>query len=803
MKNKLNIIISAVLFCLLLSSASAATGIYDRFQYGLFANFELIRQDAAFKSMPNTFSCSPGFTKGIGFGANGGILMEIPFGKVLFMGMRAGYSFIRTVSEAEEEFPYQFGDNILMGRIIYRNEINLHGGRGEMYLGLRPFDGMILSAGVVGEYVFMPAFTQFEKLDKPSDFGAFENGKRTRNEYYNKKINDISIPVLFAKATLSYEILLNETGTVRLAPEISYLYPINSLIKNYDWKLSGLSAGASLKFSSKPENPLFVDISTKDEIVSANFTSCDTSYFSTAPSEITLFANVSAPSGVSYWELKVLQNNRVLYLLKDTNEVPPQFSIPIDWIYKNKQDTQPISYKLFVQDKENKKAEKEGRIPLNHDNKELLSDFEHYGLDDNGNKISQSNINIERKILTEVHPLLNYIFFDENSDKIAQRYRKIRNYETNTFEINNYKNDDILGIYRNILNIIGQRLQKNPNAELFLKGYVSDNPSEANNLLLANNRANTIKEYLRNIWGIADNRIIIEANQNASGLPPKPSNPGDENHFQETDDENQRVELFTKPEYSFLLDPVTTSDTISSISPTKFVFKPQIQSSGQQYKWNLDIGLNGKLLQQFAVNNRERDSVLIDLKSKKSELMKNDGVLSYFYFLKDEYGLQCYKEGEINLDLSEADSSVNKYSLILFDFRSYELGERNNQMVDLIRSSFSNNSSLLITGFTDILGDSIANLALSKNRALSAAKAIFNDNSLQADSKYPINNSASHIVIDKKYYQTLAIKKNVSNVNVTVQGLGESAPLLYDNSTPEGRFYSRTVTISVVNQHKE
>jgi len=146
---------------------------------------------------------------------------------------------------------------------------------------------------------------------------------------------------------------------------------------------------------------------------------------------------------------------------------------------------------------------------------------------------------------------------------------------------------------------------------------------------------------------------------------------------------------------------------------------------------------------------------------------------------------------------------MNKYSLILFDYESYNIGTRNNQMIELMRSAFQDNSSITITGYTDILGDNNSNLVLSKNRALQTARAILNDNSLQPDSKYPLYNNSTDLVIEKKHYNNINFNKIISDFDITVRGVGEAQQQLYDNSTPEGRFYSRTVTISIIYQHKE
>lgn len=781
--------------------AYSATGMFDRFQYGLFGNYSIIKQEANYRNLPNVFSCSPGFTTGDGVGYNAGLLLDIPIGRYALIGLRGGYSFLHTQTSASETFPYQFGDNVLTGLISHHSEINLHNVTGEAFLGLRIFGNFILSGGALANLSFKPTFTQYEKLEKPTDFGAFPNGKRTRNEYYDYKLDDVSAPVLFAKAGLSYEILLNERGTVRLVPEFAYLHPINSLLTSIDWKLTGLSGGLAMKFSVKPKNPVFVDITTSNSITSSLSVSCDTSLHNVSPDIITLTSSVLAPAGVKYWKLTVLRNNELLTTKSDSSEVPETFTFHVSDLYS--QDARyPVDYKLEVIDIEDQKAEKIGKIPLITNDRKFISNLSVYGLDARGNRVETTELNIERRFLSEVHPLLNYIFFEENKADIPARYSKIYDYQTKTYDVNRSRSEGVITIYRDILNILGQRMRNTPTSEISLKGFVSASSNESGNLELANSRANKIKDYLMQVWKIDPQRIHVELNVGTNGLPPKPSVVGEEQNFTQTNEENQRVEIYTKPEYAFLLDPVTTSDTVSYINPTRFVVKPNIEHSGQNYFWNLDLALNGKALHSFKSMKQDKDSILIDLRDKKSELIKNAGYLEYYFFAKDDKDLTCYREGDIKLKLSDADSSVSKYSLILFDFRSSSLGERNNQMIDLIRNAITDNSTIQVTGYTDILGDNNSNLILSKNRSLNAAKSIFDDASLNNDAIKNINNTSNNLVIDEKKYPSLSFNKDIKNVKLTVLGVGETEPLLYDNASPEGRFYSRTVTISVIKQNK-
>jgi outer membrane protein OmpA-like peptidoglycan-associated protein len=106
-----------------------------------------------------------------------------------------------------------------------------------------------------------------------------------------------------------------------------------------------------------------------------------------------------------------------------------------------------------------------------------------------------------------------------------------------------------------------------------------------------------------------------------------------------------------------------------------------------------------------------------------------------------------------------ADTNYEYYSLILFDFNSTNLGDRNDNVIDYIKTRIKPDSKTIISGYTDIIGLAEANKKLATERASISAKR-------------------------------LGIE------NVELRGIGTDE-LLYDNKYPEGRFYCRTVTIHI------
>ncbi|MPN13057.1 hypothetical protein SDC9_160377 [bioreactor metagenome] len=105
------------------------------------------------------------------------------------------------------------------------------------------------------------------------------------------------------------------------------------------------------------------------------------------------------------------------------------------------------------------------------------------------------------------------------------------------------------------------------------------------------------------------------------------------------------------------------------------------------------------------------------------------------------------------------DKEYEYYSLILFDFASRNLDDKHNRVIDFIKSRVKSNSIVIISGYTDSIGQYEVNKKIAVERAKAAAKRLKFD-------------------------------------NIEIRGVGKD-DLLYDNTFPEGRFYCRTVTISI------
>jgi hypothetical protein len=117
----------------------------------------------------------------------------------------------------------------------------------------------------------------------------------------------------------------------------------------------------------------------------------------------------------------------------------------------------------------------------------------------------------------EVFPIRNYVFFDDGSTNIPARYvvlnkSEVKNFKEDQVELNTPNNmsgraERQMLVYYNVLNILGDRMVKNPNTSITLIG--SSEKGEEEGLMMAQN----IKTYLVTTFDIAESRIKVEGRE--------------------------------------------------------------------------------------------------------------------------------------------------------------------------------------------------------------------------------------------------------------------------------------------------
>lgn len=371
-----------------------------------------------------------------------------------------------------------------------------------------------------------------------------------------------------------------------------------------------------------------------------------------------------------------------------------------------------------------------------------------------------SKIKVEEFLSTSMKPLLNYIFFDYNSSEIPTRYIKLTSENKSRFNIDLLMNQNRLTTYYHILNIIGKRLEQNVKARITLVGCNSGIMSETDNLKLSKDRAEKIKKYLVDIWNISPDRINVKANN----LPEKPSN------IQEVDgnEENRRVEILS--DNWDIIAPIIINDTLIEANPSQIRFYNNASNCMKINKWKLEAFQGSKKLVTLNGDGNLPERLTWRINDIFQQIPRtNEKILFNFEIsdydaLKFERRTDSIEVNQVTIEAKtlspEGDRRIDKYGLILFDYDQANLNSQNEKILDIINQKVQYNSKVVIKGYTDRIGEEEYNVNLSQKRASTIAEKIKNTK-------------------DIKYY-----------------GIGEKE-LLFNNDFPEGRFYSRTVNITV------
>jgi outer membrane protein OmpA-like peptidoglycan-associated protein len=394
--------------------------------------------------------------------------------------------------------------------------------------------------------------------------------------------------------------------------------------------------------------------------------------------------------------------------------------------------------------------------------------------DSTGKSLPAVEIRVEEFVSRRVVPLLVSVFFDEHSATLPERYERLASQDVANFEESSLAHRAPLDVYYDLLNIIGLRMSHKAASTLTLTGCLGEvgmNPaSEENDSALALRRAETVRNYLRDTWGIAESRIAIKSR----GLPAQPSLSQDAlaKELNTDAEENRRVEI--ESEDWDIIKPVAQDDTLRVASYPEVIFKPSV-SLLPPVSWELVVqqGIREGVLEGMRTLGTFKDTGALpdEVRWKiTSETAPQSGVRVLGVFTAtDATGARATASDSIDvryLSIQQkrrerrGDKEYSAFQLISFDYANPDPTPRHLQVIDeYVRPVVHDESLVRIIGRTDALGNAAANVRLSQSRAQAVS-------------------------------QLLGKGKRV------VQGLG-GKDVLHPSNTPEGRFYCRSVEILV------
>lgn len=384
------------------------------------------------------------------------------------------------------------------------------------------------------------------------------------------------------------------------------------------------------------------------------------------------------------------------------------------------------------------------------------------GVDSNNNVMPEATFKIDLNTSNKYVALLPYIFFEDGSDEIPTRYKRMSENNTKGFNIDDlYFRKNTIEVYHEILNIIGKRMTMYPKAVLTIAGRNAGVGIEKDNKELSANRAENVKTYLRDVWKISEKRLIIDI----GNLPKSKSSP-----LNETDpaQENRRVELSSNDPR--VTEPLDLQNTVATSNPPKVRFNLMGAADFGIASYSVQASQSGKDGKSFNATGTSALPTSIDweIASNQEITPKLAKPVECTFTITDKKGnSKIVGTDEMKMNVITVAIKIkeripgyelDRFSLILFDFNNAELDEDNKRIISTIQKRIKHNSVIEIIGTTDRIGSDEHNARLSQERANSVRSAI-------------------------------------NRKGASATGTGKSSE--FDNDLPEGRFYCRTVNVIV------
>lgn len=374
----------------------------------------------------------------------------------------------------------------------------------------------------------------------------------------------------------------------------------------------------------------------------------------------------------------------------------------------------------------------------------------------------------------EIFPLRNYIFFDLGSNDIPKRYvllnkKDVSNFDKKQVQLSNPENvsgrsNRQMTVYYNILNILGDRMVKNLTSTISLVGSSEKNAEEG--LVMAEK----VKSYLTDVFGIAENRIKTTGNTK----PINPSaKPGQTTDLDLIDQGDRRVTIESEfpilmAKYETGLSPDEAKAKIAKAAEDNIVITNN--GSKKAYSsWSVEIKDKRGATKRFGPYTDEKVSI-----SNSSILgSRPDGIYNIKMIgTKKDGGIET-KDTTVTLihSLYNQNKVIMRYSVIFEYDVSKTSASTDAYLTEVLASKIPKGATVVIHGFTDIIGDS------AYNRNLSIARA--ND--------------------VKKTLQAALAKLGRTDVKFEIFGYGEDPDFnKFNNKYPEERFYNRSVSIDIL-----
>ena len=241
--------------CLSNIAFSQGAGLSESYHnFGLFANYNYVRNNADFANLPDVNIKGAHFISNYGSGASYGALynyfsgnygLELGFGYNTFKG-NFNSSYIETRKVDKNEVSVQHDHNLDFNFKSYCLLANA-----KVFL----FDRFCLSAGIGINFNRSSSYSQTEHLIIPKgrlvlpDSIIEAKGRFVLNEL-SGSISGLQKTQFLAGAKISYDLQVSNTKSIIVRPELGFDYVFTPMISNLTWNMLYLKLGVSFLYST-------------------------------------------------------------------------------------------------------------------------------------------------------------------------------------------------------------------------------------------------------------------------------------------------------------------------------------------------------------------------------------------------------------------------------------------------------------------------------------------------------------------------------------------------------------------------
>jgi outer membrane protein OmpA-like peptidoglycan-associated protein len=318
-------------------------------------------------------------------------------------------------------------------------------------------------------------------------------------------------------------------------------------------------------------------------------------------------------------------------------------------------------------------------------------------------------------------------------------------------------------VYYNVLNILGDRMVKNPSANIKLVGSSEMGSQEGKKM------SESVKTYLVNTWGIDASRIANEG-LTQPRIPSKKAGGTRELDLLLEGDRRVSIESSSPEllmEFKGGLD--APLKPVSLVAPEESYVTFEVDGAVETFStWGLEVKDALGKIQNFGPYTENK--VRIAGESILGTKPEGDYTVTMVGQTKD--GQTIRKETPVKMVLWTPPTSKegNRYSVI-YEFNDAKaIASYEKYLTEVVAPKIPKGGTVTITGYTDSIGEEAHNLGLSQARA--------ND--------------------VKRILETSLMKTGRTDVKFVVNGFGEDEKVSpFKNIFPEERAYNRTVIIDV------